>query len=302
MLTGSPSPSIANQTKTLEVVFLGLCCFSQTGGIEKVNRAWLKALQNISSSLNIKLISCFLLDDQANTSYINSNNFKGFKSNKINYTLQVIYYALKADIVIVSHIHLSPILFLIQKIKPKLKVYIHAHGIEVWEQLSSFQIKVLKKASSILAVSQFTKSKLIQNYHIPSNQIEIWPNCLDPYFDIPKDFTPSATLKKRYAIDEETKVLFTLARLSTTEQYKGYDDVIAALPLLQLKYPNIIYLIGGKYDDAEFLRLNQLITNLGLSKQVKLLGYIPNEELTAHYVLANVYVMLVRERDLESPL
>lgn len=287
-MNNKPSHKISN---TLDIVFLGLACFSQTGGIEKVNKAWLKALQNISLSLNIKFKSCFLLDDKAEIQYIHSNNFKGFKKQKINYALQSIYYALKADIVIVSHIHISPIIFLVKKIKPKLKVYIHAHGIEVWEKLSKLQIHVLKKADAILAVSQFTKSKLIQNYQIPENKIQVWPNPLDPFFDIPNDFKPSAFLKKRYAVDEETKVMFTLARLSSTEQYKGYDDVIASLPLLLLKYPKIVYLIGGKYDAVEFSRLNQLISHLGLAKQVKLLGYIPDEELTLHYVLADVYVM-----------
>ena len=83
----------------------------------------------------------------------------------------------------------------------------------------------------------------------------------------------------------------TLTRLSSKELYKGYDQVLESIHLLKEKYPSIKYLIVGKYDAAEKQRIDNIIVRLSLQQQVVFTGYIPDEELSRHYQIADLYVM-----------
>jgi glycosyltransferase involved in cell wall biosynthesis len=86
-------------------------------------------------------------------------------------------------------------------------------------------------------------------------------------------------------------VLLTITRLASREQYKGYDNVLYALKILTATNPAIRYLVAGKYDAAEKQRLDQLVSELSLEQYVIFAGYIPDEELAAHYSIADCYIM-----------
>ncbi|NEQ88442.1 MAG: glycosyltransferase family 4 protein, partial [Moorea sp. SIO2I5] len=73
------------------------------------------------------------------------------------------------------------------------------------------------------------------------------------------------------------------------EQYKGYDQILGALPQIRQRIPNIHYILVGKGDDR--LRIEQLISQLQLQDCVTLTGYVPDEELAAHYHLCDVFAM-----------
>ncbi|MXV52835.1 glycosyltransferase [Pedobacter sp. HMF7647] len=273
-----------------KVLYVGLSCFSQTGGIEKVNRAWLKVLDNLHIDNKIKVKANVLLDKSANEKYIATNRFEGFKGKKLLFTIKSISQALKKDILVLSHINLAVISVIAKWLKPSLKVIIHAHGIEVWRPLSSIQKKTLADANVILAVSRFTKQQLIEKHKVESRKIIVFPNCLDPFFPKVELNSKPQYLKERYQLRDQP-VLFTLARLSSSEQYKGYDKVIEILPALLEKHPDLHYLIGGKADEAEKERIEKLIKETGVQKHVTLTGFVTDEELSDHYQLADAFVM-----------
>jgi glycosyltransferase involved in cell wall biosynthesis len=83
----------------------------------------------------------------------------------------------------------------------------------------------------------------------------------------------------------------TLTRLASSERYKGYDIVIESLQELIKKNPSFKYLIIGKYDHAEKRRLDQLIRKAGLQSRVVFTGFVPDEELSRHFNLADIYIM-----------
>lgn len=275
-----------------KVVYLGLSAFSQSGGIENVNKGWLKSLSLIKEENHLfNFRSLILLDDKADHKYIKEENFKGFQGHKIKFALYTIWYSLGASIIIASHIHLSPLLYIIKLMNPSVKIYLHAHGIEVWRPLNRIQKKVLKITNQILAVSAYTKNQLIKINNIEAHKIKVLPNALDPFFYIPDRLEKPNYLLNRYGIESHQKILFTLARLASTEQYKGYDKVIETIPYLKEQFPDIMYLIGGKADDVELKRIKYKVEGLKISQHVKLLGYIKNEELTDHYLLGDAFVM-----------
>ena len=99
-------------------------------------------------------------------------------------------------------------------------------------------------------------------------------------------------LKSRYQVKDEEMVLLTISRMSSSEQYKGYDMVIQAIANLTAKEKkHIKYILAGKADRAEFDRIQQLITNYNLQDHVIMPGFIEADELQDHYQLANLFLM-----------
>ncbi len=270
------------------ILFVGAQAFSGTGGIEQVNKSWIYTLAKEPSVILRTLV---LLDAKENYSYTNHTFFKGFKGNKFTFLWTYFQLALKSEVLIISHIHLSILVPLLKILKPKLKTIIICHGIEVWNDLSTLRKAALKKSDVILAVSAFTKEKLIKKHQIREAQISVFPNALSPNFPVPTTFEKSEVLKQRYAIKENSVVLLTIARLASGERYKGYDQVIKAIPSLLISFPNLVYIIGGKADAEEQTRIEALVQANNLTQHVVLAGFIAEDEMIAHYQLANVFVM-----------
>jgi len=85
--------------------------------------------------------------------------------------------------------------------------------------------------------------------------------------------------------DGGTRWLVTVARL---QQHKGMDTVIAALPAILARAPDVRYAVAGTGPDRE--RLEQLANKLGVGDRVRFLGGVSDRELPALYNLASVYV------------
>ena len=69
----------------MKILFLYLNAFSVTGGIEKFNKAFMKALWEISveKGTDFKILSAY--DDEPDARYIDINRFKSFKGNRIKF-------------------------------------------------------------------------------------------------------------------------------------------------------------------------------------------------------------------------
>ncbi|RZK74307.1 MAG: glycosyltransferase, partial [Pedobacter sp.] len=87
------------------------------------------------------------------------------------------------------------------------------------------------------------------------------------------------------------QVVLTVCRLSSLEQYKGYDMVLLALKDVVKIYPMLKYIIAGKADEMEKQRVLQLIQDCKLQDHVTLAGYLTDKELKDFYQLADVFAM-----------
>jgi glycosyltransferase involved in cell wall biosynthesis len=138
-----------------------------------------------------------------------------------------------------------------------------------------------------MSVSQYTGDRLVKEQNISPGQISLLPNTFDESkFNIAQK--PKYLLEK-YNLSSHQPVILTIARLSGEEGYKGYDQVIRALPEIIKAIPNVHYLIGGKGDDRP--RIEKLIKDLNLESYVTLAGFIPDEELCDYYNLCDVFAM-----------
>lgn len=150
---------------------------------------------------------------------------------------------------------------------------------------------MLFKCDKIFAVSKYTKDVIMELNGFPEENIKILNNCLDPFLEKPVQKERETYLLERYHLNKEDIILMTLTRLAAKERYKGYDIVIESLQKLRASYPDLKYLIVGRYDDEEKERLDKIIEKAELQQHVIFSGFVPDEELADHYNLADIYIM-----------
>ncbi len=273
--------------KTHKVLFLTLNTFSSFGGIEDVCKTFCKVLSD--TFLKFKVFS--MNDDLSDPKFISNRNFKGFNQNKLKFGLCSIRIGLRYDIIILSHVNLVLFAWILKVLKPKLRIILYAHGIEVWRPLPNWKKRFIRKYVEFWAVSNFTSKELQLKHQIPAKNIKILNNCLNPFFSIPTNFEKPNSLLRRYKIEKNQPVLFTLTRVSNSEKYKGYDIIINLLPRLVKIYPTLLYIISGKADSQERDRLVLLVKKLNLENHVFLSGFVNYEELSDHFLLADCFIL-----------
>jgi phosphatidylinositol alpha-1,6-mannosyltransferase len=223
--------------------------------------------------------------------YFPQTKYRGFLNKRAAFVGSSFLTGRRSDIVLMSHINLLVPGILIKIFKPKVKLVLIAHGIEVWRPLAAPRRWMLGRVDLILPVSHFTKDKMKELYKLPETKFCVMNNCLDPFLESPLLPGRAPQLLKRYGLDPESRVLLTVSRMVDTEQYKGYDRVLEALPALLPLYPNLRYLLVGKYDQAEKQRLDDIIDKLGLQDRVKFTGFVPDVEMAMHFKLADLFIM-----------
>ena len=270
------------------ILFLTLKIFSSTGGIEKMNRVAGKALYETGEGLTI-----FSSHDEKRieNKYFPSEIFFAFHGNRKRFAVKSIKEGIKSKVVILSHINLLVVGYFIKLLSPKTKLVLFAHGIEIWKPLSSFKKKMLLKCDKVWAVSHFTKNKITELGYVMRDKSIVLNNCLDPFLQKENNNNRSGELLSRYGLAKENFILLTLTRLNSDEKYKGYDKVLQSLQTLIKEYPELRYLVIGKYDNEEKVRMDKMIDSMNLNQVVVFAGYIPEEELSAHYNLADLYIM-----------
>ena len=279
------------------ILFLTLKVFSATGGIEKVCRVAGKALYEYGLQQN-KTVSVYSMhgpkDAAKKNKYFPAEIFTGFGGAKIRFVKNAVIAGRRSETVILSHVNLLLAGWLIKKFNPSARIILIAHGIEVWSTLSPHKQVMLQACDHIACVSGFTKDKIIELHHIPAEKCSVLNNCIDPFLARPEEKKRDPELVKRYGFSPDDIILLTLTRLSERDRYKGYDAVLQSMVQLIAErpgQPKIKYLLAGGYDDKEKLFLDELIERSGLSEHVILSGYIREEELPAHFSLADIYLM-----------
>lgn len=275
-----------------DTLFLTLNTFSATGGIEKVCRVAGKAMFEFSTRFQKRLKIWSMHDEPeaaGDNTYFPSELYRGFAGDKMKFVKAACEQGLQSRLIILSHVNLLPVGWLIKRVKPAAKLVLLCHGIEIWGEIGFTKKNMLPLVDEFWAVSQYTKKCIEEQHGIDPDHVKVLNNCLDPYLPLRRNVEVPPVLFERYQIKPEEKILLTIARLSGTEKYKGYDDVIRALPALKDKH--IKYILGGKADEEEKSRLTVLINELGLQEQVIVPGFIAEDELAAHFKLCDGYIM-----------
>jgi glycosyltransferase involved in cell wall biosynthesis len=275
------------------MLFLSLDSFLHTGGLEKFNCCFLKALQELSSEAQVNAKAASMYDISCDEKYFSKKNYKAYNGKKWLFVLQSIIAGLKCNTLILGHVNLALIGIAVKKLNPSIKLILIVHGIDIWQQQTGLKKKLLEITDEVWSVSNYTKHVLLQNNcYVKAEKIRIFPNTIDPFFSLPKKFDKPAYLLQRYGIKANTKVIVTVTRLTSTEKFKGYDNIIAILKSININSAEPIhYILCGKTDIAELNRINQLIKQFNAEAYITLTGFVKDEELTDHYLLADVFVL-----------
>lgn len=140
-------------------------------------------------------------------------------------------------------------------------------------------------SEAIISVSENTKKDIIQLYRANPHKITSIHNGLG------KDFKP-ASQKKQEAIQKKYNLSPNfLLYTGVWREHKNLVRLLRAFSILFRK--NIVedlqLVIAGK-EDPFYPEVKETIQSLGLEKQVKLVGFVPTQDLSPLYSAAMVYV------------
>lgn len=272
------------------ILFLSLNTFSNTGGIPQVCKNLTYALSKIAQRNQLEFRALALYDDDCDEKYLDKRHFKGYKKNKFNYLKDITLQQARAKFIVLSHVNLLAIIRLLQHINKETPIFLIAHGVEIWRKLSHWKVDLLKNRVCIWSVSNFTQHVIHRTHGIPLYRIHTLYNCLDPFFEIPDNFTKPTRLLEKYQISSDI-ILLTVSRMSSNDRLKGYDKVLNAMPYILKEIPRLHYVLCGQQDLEEKKRIDQLIHKLHLENHITITGFLNPKELTEHYLLADLFVL-----------
>jgi len=276
-----------------KILFLTLETFSRTGGIQKMNRTLSHTLYQLGEKNHWDVTVYASHDQQADLlpRYLPVANFKAFKKNKLKYIWHSLRAGMNSDLIILSHVHLSPIGCLIRLLNPACKIWLIAHGVEVWRPLKFWKKAIWGIADQIICVSSFTKRRIIEMHLVNPDRCVVLNHALDPFIKLPDFFVKPAHLLDRYNLMANDKVILTLSRIASTEKFKGYEQTIKAVGRIKQSFPNVKYILAGPYDENEKTRILQLIKDEQLESNFILTGYLKETALADYFLLADLFVM-----------
>lgn len=265
---------------------------SAIGGIQTFSRFLVRALRDIFPDARIAVFS------KNDTSYPDpasdpSNDFTllGWWPSRLRtaaFAMELFRRAAKErpDLIITTHVNFAPVARSLKKLfrVPYIAV---GHGVEVWDISNRPVFHALCDATRLFAVSEFTQQRMAAALNLPIERVSILPDTFDPNQFFPG--TKPHFLLKRYALRADQPLILTISRLASAERYKGYDQVLCALPAIRKKFPDVRYILGGRGPDRE--RIESLVSELGVATNVTLAGYVADHELSSHYNLCDVFAM-----------
>jgi glycosyltransferase involved in cell wall biosynthesis len=192
----------------------------------------------------------------------------------------------RPGLIVSTHLNFGPLAMLARRSFGAPYILV-AHGIDAWGITNASRKRALLKADLTLAVSNYTRDRLIQEVGLDPDRVKILPNTFaaDRFAIAPKP----PRLLRRYGLRPDTPVILTVCRLADTECYKGYDQIIKAMPEIVRAVPEARYLLVGKGPDRP--RIERLIAEAGVQDAVILAGFVPDEELAEHYNLCDIFAM-----------
>lgn len=267
--------------------------FGFKGGIQVYSAFFLQALQNLYPQTQYDVFLKHDVQTRPDISCLPETrfHFAGAWPLKIRtpiFAAQIISKGLqqRPDLIIATHLNFTVASYWLKRLTG-IPYWTIAYGIEAWDIKNATIKTALQHSDLILAISSYTRDRLLREQNLDPDQVVLLPCTFDTnrFTIAPKP----PVLLKRYNLKPEQPVILTVARLAKDEQYKGYNQILQALPQIRQIIPDIHYIIVGKGDDRR--RIEQMIAQLGLQNCVTFAGFVPDEQLCDYYNLCDVFAM-----------
>lgn len=138
----------------------------------------------------------------------------------------------------------------------------------------------MEYADGIIAVSNFTKQKIVERYGIPADKVMVVHNGIEEcdYTSIPNKLSE---LKR-----SGQKIVLFVGRITIQ---KGPEYFIRAAKRVLDVNPNVLFLVSGSGDMERQMILEA--ASLGISDRVIFVGFLRGDDLTSIYKVADLFVM-----------
>jgi len=244
------------------------------GGIQRYNRQLLACFRSILVDSPPAVLS--LIDPNVHDGVL------GFAGNRRRFVAAALLLPLfrGADLILVGHVNFAPLIPLLRLLCPRSQVMVMAHGQEVEQPLSLPARLSLRRAHTVLCVSESTRRFVVDRQGVEPGRTAILFYGFDP--PVASSAPPSTRVAGRLT-------LLSVSRLSFDDRYKGIDTTITALPALVDRYPEIRYVVVGDGDDR--LRLTQLARDRGVENHVRFIGEVSEATLDEYYEECDIFVL-----------
>lgn len=267
--------------------------FEFKGGIQVFSAFIVEALQNLYPNTRYKVLLKHDTYSLSKISYLRNTHFHfcgawPLSLRTLAFANQIISFGLleRPSLILSTHLNFTIAAYWLKRLTG-IPYWAVAHGIEAWNIQRPALKTAMHYADRIIAVSSYTRDRLLKEQNLDPAKVSLLPNTFDASrFQIkPKP----QHLLNRYGLTAEQPIILTVARLDSIERYKGYDQILPALAEIRRQIPTVHYVIVGKGSDRP--RIEQLITKLNLQECVTLTGFVPDDELCAHYNMCDVFAM-----------
>ena len=160
---------------------------------------------------------------------------------------------------------------------------------EPWKYKRNFLREFFERAVYKMITFQVTGAasladKYADYYGISVNKIKIMPN----WIDLKRFASPLSrgAARDKLNLPHDAKIVLFAHHLSPR---KGSRMILPVAQSVAATEPNALFLVAGAGPDEKFLR--DEIIRLGLSKNARIIGAIPNRELPDYFSASDVFFM-----------
>jgi len=146
-------------------------------------------------------------------------------------------------------------------------------------KISEIEKKGIMEADSVIAVSAYTKNKIVECYNINPDKISVVYNGINSQ-------GLENSIGRKLSFFKDKKIVLFVGRLTIQ---KGVEGFIRSAQIVLAKEPEALFVLAG---DGELKKeAIELVNKLGISKNVIFTGFLKEEELVEVYKIAQVYVL-----------
>lgn len=260
--------------------------FGTYGGIPTYNRLVCRVLDELSSrSKGSVLIAMDKQECVEGEAPLHPNlHLTGFAGNRVRFVIAALRIVVRdsVNLTLAGHVHYAPLCLLLKVLRPRMRFGVLIYGWDVWVRVSPMRRWALQQADFIISISDYTKRQAVAINGLDEKRIFVLPNALEWKTSEAVERVASSSLPGG------TRLL-SVGRLLKSEQQKGFDTVIRALPSIAARVADVQYIIIGTGNDLE--RHKQLAREVGVSDRVHFLGTVDEATLRCCYKRCDVFVM-----------
>jgi len=166
---------------------------------------------------------------------------------------------------------------------PELSTY--QHGLH--KAADALGLRALRRASAIIAISQYTKGALVEHLGLDPHRIHVVPRSVN--LDRFKPMEVGPDFWDRHGLDPDLRYVL---HLSSDEPRKNVTALVHAFAAVAREHPDARLLkIGRSQYPAYRQRLVEIVEGLNLSDRVIFIDYVSEEDLPRFYNIAKTFVL-----------